>query len=80
MVETQEKKVIIISIKTIMFFKYGFFFTPLPWSFTVWESLIKEDPVFYFTTNQVTERQDLEEGQYKNAFTAGEEKTLGSCY
>lgn len=41
---------------------------------------MKADPVFYFTTNQVTERQDLEEGQYKNAFTAGEEKTLGSCY
>lgn len=41
---------------------------------------MKADPVFYFTTNQVTERQDLEEGQYRNAFSDREEKTLDSCY
>lgn len=80
MVESQEKKVKIISIKTIMLVKHGFFFTPLPWSFTASESLMKADSLLYFTTNQVTERQDLEEGQYRNAFTAREEKTLDSCY
>lgn len=80
MVETQEKKVIVIGIKTIMLFKHGFFLTPLPWSFTAWESLMKADPAFNFTTKQVTERQDLEEGHYRNAFTAREEKTLDSCY
>lgn len=70
MVETQEKKVINIGIKIIMLFKHGFFLTHLPWSFTAWESLMKADTVFYFTTKQVTERQDLEEGQYRNSFTA----------
>lgn len=35
---------------------------------------MKADSVFYFTTNQVTERQDLEEGQYEMLLVPGKKK------